>query len=69
MGGSDLEARASGRIIVEHSGVSTWHAEVMGLPNYVHASLGGTHPAGVCTVLVHECLAVVIVFLLAEAGW
>ena len=56
-----------GRVTVDHDGVSTWCAKVVGLLNYVQTCLGRTHPAGVSPMVVRERLAVVIVFLLAEA--
>ena len=67
LGGHDLEAFASGWIAVDHGRVGTWLAKAMGAPDNVQARLGGAHLAGVCTAAVRESLAVVIVFLLAEA--
>ena len=67
LGGSDLEVRARGRVTVDSGRVSTWCAKTVSLPNYVQACLARTHSAGVCSMAVHEGLAIVIVFLLAEA--
>jgi hypothetical protein len=47
--------------------VVTQRAKALDLPDDVQARLCGTHPAGIGAAAVHECLAIVIVFLLAEA--
>ncbi len=67
LGGCDLEAFASGWIAVDRGRVGTCRAKAMGAPDNVQACMSGAHPAGVFTVAVRESLAVVVVFLLAEA--